>query len=58
MDLKEIDEKTIYEIISRVKPYYHEGIRNDFVLYFSGWLRKLGVSYDNAEKYNQRTSNR
>ncbi len=49
-DLKEIDEKTVYEIVSRVKPYYHEGIRNDFVLYFSGWLRKLGVSYDNAEK--------
>ena len=46
----EIDEKTIYEIIARVMPYYHGGIRNDFVLYFSGWLRKLGVSYDNAEK--------
>ncbi|HSF51355.1 MAG TPA: hypothetical protein VLA74_11390, partial [Nitrososphaeraceae archaeon] len=49
-DLKEIDEKTVYEIISRVKPYYKEGIRNDFILYFSGWLRKLDVRYDNAEK--------
>ena len=46
----EIDEETVYEIIVRVKSYYYDGIRNDFVLYFSGWLRKLGVSYNNAEK--------
>jgi hypothetical protein len=50
LDLNEIDEETVFEIISRVKPYYYEGIRNDFVLYFSGWLRKLDMSYDNAKK--------
>ena len=49
-DLKEIDEETVYEVVARVKPYYYKGIRNDFVLYFSGWLRKLGVNYKNAEK--------
>lgn len=50
VDLREIDEETVYEIVSRVMPYYREGTRNDFVLYFSGWLRKLGLNYDNAEK--------
>jgi hypothetical protein len=49
-DLMETDEETVLEIISIVKPYYYDGIRNDFILYFSGWLRKLGLSYDNAEK--------
>ncbi len=49
-DFDEIDEQTVYEIVTIVKPYYYDGRRNDFVLYFSGWLRKLGVSYDNAEK--------
>jgi hypothetical protein len=49
-DLMEIDEETVLEIVSIVKPYYYDGIRNDFILYFSGWLRKLGLSYDNAVK--------
>jgi Bifunctional DNA primase/polymerase, N-terminal len=48
-DINEIDEETVSEVVSRVKPYYKGGIRNDFILYFSGWLRKLGVSFDNAE---------
>jgi hypothetical protein len=48
--INEIDEETVYEIVSIVKPYYFDGIRNDFILYFSGWLRKLGVIYENAEK--------
>ena len=49
-ELKEINEETVYEVVSKVQSYYYEGIRNDFVLYFSGWLRKLGLSYNNAEK--------
>ena len=50
LNCNKIDEETVYKIISIVKPYYYKGIRNDFVLYFSGWLRKLGVGYDNTEK--------
>ena len=35
-----LDDETISDIIGILKPYYKEGIRNDFVMCFSGWLRK------------------
>ena len=47
-----MNEETVYEVVSKVQSYYYEGIRNDFVLYFSGWLRKLGLSGREARKDN------
>lgn len=36
----------ISQIIEILEPHYNNGIRNDLVLYLSGWLRKLGVSLE------------
>jgi hypothetical protein len=38
------------QVIEILKPHYNNGIRNDLVLYLSGWLRKLGVSLEAAEE--------
>jgi len=35
---------SISQIVEILKTHYSNGIRNDLVLYLSGWLRKLGVS--------------
>jgi hypothetical protein len=40
----------ILKIIEILQPHYNNGIRNDLVLYLSGWLRKLGVSLEAAEE--------
>ena len=40
----------ISQVIEILKPHYNNGIRNDLVLYLSGWLRKLGVSLEAAEE--------
>ena len=40
----------ILQIIEILKPHYNNGIRNDLILYLSGWLRKLGVSLEVAEE--------
>lgn len=40
---KSLDEKSICDITAILAPYYKEGIRNDFILYLSGWFRKEGV---------------
>lgn len=45
-----IPEVKISEIISLIKPYYRLGLRNDFVMYLSGWLRKEGIVVDDARK--------
>ena len=47
-------ERNNYNCISKIteilKPYYNNGQRNDFVLSLSGWLRKLGLSFEIAEQ--------
>ena len=45
-----LDEETIDDIVAILKPYYRLGIRNDFVLYLSGWLRKEHITIDAARK--------
>ncbi|HEX6294785.1 MAG TPA: bifunctional DNA primase/polymerase [Nitrososphaeraceae archaeon] len=40
----------ILQVIKILKPHYNNGIRNDLILYLSGWLRKLGVSLEAAEQ--------
>ena len=40
----------ILQVIEILKPHYTNGIRNDLILYLSGWLRKLGVSLEVAEE--------
>jgi hypothetical protein len=40
----------ISQIAEILKPHYNNGIRNDLVLYLSGWIRKLGVSLEVAEE--------
>jgi hypothetical protein len=40
----------ISQVIDILKPHYNNGIRNDFVLYLSGWLRKLDVPLEDAEE--------
>ena len=45
-----LNENVITNIVSALLPYYKVGIRNDFVLYLSGWLRKHDVSFQSAEK--------
>jgi hypothetical protein len=44
------DENSILQVIKILKPHYNNGIRNDLILYLSGWLRKLGVSLKDAEE--------
>jgi hypothetical protein len=39
----------IIQVIEILKPHYNNGIRNDIVLYLSGWLCKLGLSLEDAE---------
>ena len=41
---------SISHIVEILKSHYRNGLRNDLVLYFSGWLRKLGVSLEAAEE--------
>jgi hypothetical protein len=38
------------QIIEILEPHYNNGIRNDLVLYLSGWLRKLDVPLEAAEE--------
>ena len=41
---------SILQIVEILKSHYSNGFRNDLVLYLSGWLRKLGVSLEDAEE--------
>lgn len=45
-----LDENVITNIVSALLSYYKVGIRNDFILYLSGWLRKQDVSFQSAQK--------
>ena len=40
----------ILQVIAILEPHYNNGIRNDLVLYLSGWLRKLCVSLEAGEE--------
>ena len=42
--------KYISQVIDILKPHYNNGIRNDLILYLSGWLRKLGVSLEAGQE--------
>ena len=42
--------KSILQIVEILKSHYSNGLRNDLVLYLSGWLRKLGISLEDAEE--------
>jgi hypothetical protein len=45
-----LDDETISDIVDILKPYCKEGIRNDFLMCLSGWLRKENVSIEDAFK--------
>jgi Bifunctional DNA primase/polymerase, N-terminal len=47
---KKSTDSSILQIVEIFKPCYGNGYRNDLVLYLSGWLRKLGISLEDAEK--------
>jgi hypothetical protein len=43
-------ENDFLQVIEILKPHYNNGIRNDLVLYLSGWLRKLDIPLEAAEE--------
>src|ERR1051326_3804804 len=45
-----IDEERVFKIVASLKPHYQQGLRNDFVLYLSGWMKKRGVAIVSAYK--------
>lgn len=49
-----LDENVITNVVSVLLPYYKVGVRNDFILYLSGWLRKQNVSLQSAQKIVER----
>ena len=46
----QIDDNMVTQIVSLIKPYYHGGLRNDFVMCLAGWFRKEGISIDESRK--------
>jgi hypothetical protein len=46
----QLDDEAVATLVSILKPYYHYGDRNDFILYLSGWLRKKGLELKDAQK--------
>jgi P4 family phage/plasmid primase-like protien len=50
----DIENKKITQIVSLIKPYYHLGSRNGFLMYLSGWLRKEGITIGTARELIQR----
>lgn len=46
----ELDENTIANIVSALRPYYKKGLRHDFIMSLSGWLRKQEISFGSAKK--------
>jgi len=47
---RKLDANTIHTIYSLIKEGYRQGHRNDLELAISGWLRRAGVSYEDAKK--------
>jgi hypothetical protein len=45
-----LDDETISDIVDILKPHCQRGIRNDFLMCLSGWLRKENVSRESALK--------
>jgi Bifunctional DNA primase/polymerase, N-terminal len=45
-----LDDETISDIVEILKPYCQSGVRNDFLMYLSGWIRKENVSMESARK--------
>jgi hypothetical protein len=45
-----LDDETISDIADVLKPYCQRGIRNDFLMCLSGWLRKENVPIEDASK--------
>ena len=45
-----LDDETISDIVNILKPYCQKGIRNNFVMCFSGWLRKENATLEVASK--------
>ena len=46
----DLDENTIANIVSALHPYYKKGLRHDFIMSLSGWLRKQEISFGSAKK--------
>jgi P4 family phage/plasmid primase-like protien len=45
-----LEDKDISDIVSILRRYYREGVRNDLVMYLSGWMRKEGIEYESTHK--------
>jgi DNA polymerase I len=45
-----LDDETVAYVVEILRPYYQPGIRNDFIMPLSGWLRKENVSIESARK--------
>jgi hypothetical protein len=45
-----LDDETISDMVEILKPYCQPGVRNDFLMYLSGWIRKENVSIESARK--------
>ena len=43
----------ISQVIEILKPHYNNGIRNDLILYLSGWLRKLGSIFRRCRRVHK-----
>ena len=48
-----LNDEIIESIINILKPHYELGTRNDFIMYLSGWMRKVWISYESAYKVIQ-----
>ena len=46
----ELDDERVMDIVVILRPHYLKGLRHDFVLYLSGWLRKEGIAIASARK--------
>lgn len=46
----ELKDEDIFDIAAILKPHYQQGLRNDFILYLSGWMRKKGIVIKSAYK--------
>jgi len=47
---KELTNEQILEIVKTLEPIYKTGARHEIILYLVGWLYKLRISYESAER--------
>jgi hypothetical protein len=47
---RELDDERIIDFVVILRPYYLKGLRHEFVLYLSGWLRKESVAIESGRK--------